>query len=100
MCNCRVCDGRVLRDAVSSYAVFFRKVYGVLGRLLKDVLIVKEGFSVCCNGALYAVCLGIYGRYAYFVRSLAGFSTPILEGIYVLHHVKGVVEMVILWVND
>ena len=27
-------------------------------------------------------------------------STPILEGIYVLHHVKGVVGMVILCVND
>ena len=61
----------------------------------------KRGFfSVCCNGVLYAVCLGFYGRYAYFVRSLAGFSTPILEGIYVLQYVKGVVGMVILLVND
>ena len=75
-------------------------MYGVLGRLLKDVLIVKEDFSVCCNGVLYAVCLGFYGRYACFVRCLVRISTPILEGIYVLHHVKGVVEMVILWVND
>ena len=55
---------------------------------------------MCCNGVLYAVCLGFYGRYAYFVRSLAGFSTPILEGIYVLQYVKGVVGMVILLVND
>ena len=36
---------------------------------------------MCCNGDLYAVCLGIYGRYACFVRSLVGFSTPILEGV-------------------
>ena len=42
----------------------------------------KRGFfSVCCNWVLYAVCLGFYGRYACFVRSLAGFSIPILEGV-------------------
>ena len=36
---------------------------------------------MCCNGVLYAVCLGIYGRYACFVRSQVRVSTPILEGI-------------------
>ena len=55
---------------------------------------------MCCNGVLYAVCLGFYGRYACFVRSLVRISTPILEGIYVLQYVKGVVGMVILLVND
>ena len=55
---------------------------------------------MCCNGVLYAVCLGIYGRSACFVRSQVRVSTPILEGIYVLQYVKGVVGMVILLVND
>jgi len=36
----------------------FRKVYGVLGMLLMGILIVKEGFSVCCKEVLCAVCLG------------------------------------------
>ena len=63
-------------------------------------MIVKEVIFRCCNRVLYVVCLGFYGRYACFVRSLAGFSTPILEGIYVLQYVKGVVGMVILLVND
>ena len=55
---------------------------------------------MCCNWVLCAVCLGFWDIRACFVRSLVGISTPILEGIYVLQHVKGVVEMVILWVND
>ena len=78
----------------------FRKRYDVLGKLLKGLLIVKEVIFRCCNGVLCAVCLGFWGYRACFVRCLIGFSTPIIEGIYVLHHVKGVVEMVILWVND
>ena len=71
-----------------------------MGKLLKDVLIVKEVIFRCCKEVLCAVCMGFGGYRACFVRCLIGFSTPILEGIYVLHHVKGVVGMVILWVND
>ena len=78
----------------------FRKRYDVLGKLLKGLLIVKEVIFRCCNGVLCAVCMGFWGYRACFVGSLVRISTPILEGIYVLHHVKGVVEMVILWVND
>ena len=55
---------------------------------------------MCCNWVLCAVCLGFWDIRACFVRSLVGISTPILEGIYVLQHVKGVVKMVILCVND
>ena len=75
-------------------------MYGVLGKLLKGLLIVKEVIFRCCNGVLCAVCMGFWGYRACFVRCPVRISTPILEGIYVLHHVKGVVEMVILWVND
>ena len=80
--------------------MIFRNRYDGLGRLLKDVLIVKEVIFRCCNGVLCAVCMGFGGYRACFVRCLVRVSTPIIEGIYVLHHVKGVVEMVILWVND
>ena len=75
-------------------------MYGVLRRLFKGLLIVKEVVFRCCNGVLCAVCLGFWGYRACFVRCLVRISTPILEGIYVLHHVKCVVGMVILWVND
>ena len=52
-----------------------------MGKLLKDVLIVKEVIFRCCKEVLCAVCMGFGGYRACFVRCLIGFSTPILEGI-------------------
>ena len=66
----------------------------------EDVLILKEDFSVCCNGVF---CRGLYvvlrlSRVIFW--NSGNVITPYTEGIYVFYGVKGVVKMVIFGVND
>ena len=66
----------------------------------EDVLILKYDFSVCCNGVF---CRGLYGvlRLSRVIFRMSGnVFIPYTEGLYVFYGVKGVVKMIILWVND
>ena len=66
----------------------------------RGILVVKQDFSVCCNGVF---CRGLYGVLwlsRVIFRMSGNVFIPYTEGIYVFYGVKGVVKMVIFGVND